>query len=375
MALSTRHFWCTTRVPSLAPRRASGSSGRRPVAGALFRVIAVVSGSSALLLSILPADAGLAAVAPTIYFYSNIAGFINGQSPPSANPSFIPLTEDGAGILEDLHWTGWGSSAARATGVSSASTCNPSCGTGKRINTPVRITLSNPGRFLGYEVYRCFQLTNLSFPRSDEYACIGRLGNEYGYVYAKKVPTPTSNPRTPSAETIAASLACAAGGIPVGSTDSAGFHCAVTSFRRSHVDPDYAVVGIMPENAQGHAESNGSSALVDFATETVVVGPSGNLGVCQFGYVPPPQNPPCRSGEPWPPYLLRLATRDEPDSRLDLERHSSQHPAERDRRYVPNRRHRECRRGNIRRCSPFERVDGRRLFHRVDLWFGYRLHH
>jgi len=104
--------------------------------------------------------------------------------------------------------------------------------------------------------------------------------------------TTTSTPTIPTAESTAARLVCAAAGIPVGSTDSAGFHCAVTFFRRSHVDPDYAVLGIILDNAQGQAESNGSAALVDLATNSVVVGPSGNLGVCQFGYVPPRQVPP-----------------------------------------------------------------------------------
>jgi hypothetical protein len=104
-------------------------------------------------------------------------------------------------------------------------------------------------------------------------------------------PTPTSTPKAPTAEGAAARLVCAAGDVPVGSTDSAGFHCAVTFFRRSHVDPDYAVLGIILENAQGQPESNGSAALVDLATNSVVLGPSGNLGVCQFGYVPPPQVP------------------------------------------------------------------------------------
>ena len=105
-------------------------------------------------------------------------------------------------------------------------------------------------------------------------------------------PTSTSTPRTPTAEAIAGRLACAAGDIPVGTTDADGFHCAVIFFRRSAVDADYAVVDLRLEDVEGRPESNGSGALVDLATGSVVVGPSGDLGVCQFGYVPPPQVPP-----------------------------------------------------------------------------------
>ena len=90
-----------------------------------------------------------------------------------------------------------GSSVARAVGVSSSSTCQPNCATGRRINSPVRITVSNPGRFLGYEVYRCFQLVFPSLPRSDEHECIGRL----------EVDTGTSTPSAAAFTTISTTAA------------------------------------------------------------------------------------------------------------------------------------------------------------------------
>ena len=292
MALRTRNLWPITRALSVRRRRATGCSSGVAVAPLSVRLAVLVVASSLSMLSLAPAATSLAAVAPTIYFYPNIPAFISARTPPAARPSLIPLTEDGASVLEDLHWTGWGSSVARATGVSSSSTCNPSCGTGRRVKSPVEITVSDPGRFQGYEVYRCFQLTFPAFPRSDEYACIGRLAGGYGYVYAKKVVTPTSSPRTPTPETTAARLACVADGYPVGSTNLEGLHCAVTSFRQSPVDPDYAVVWLSLANAQGRAESDSAGALVNLATGTVVIRPNHLFGVCRFGYVPPPQVPP-----------------------------------------------------------------------------------
>ena len=158
-------------------------------------LIALLVALSLSVLANVAADASPAVVAPTIYFYTNIPAAINAQNPPAARPSLIPITEDGSSVLEGLDWTGWGSSVARAVGVSSTSTCKPSCGTGHRINTPVQVTLSNPGQFLGHEVYRCFQLTFPSFPRSDDHECIGRLGSEYVYVNSSApLPPPQTVP-------------------------------------------------------------------------------------------------------------------------------------------------------------------------------------
>ena len=156
----------------------------------------------------------------------------------------------------------------------------------------MRVTLSGPGRFQGHEVYRCFQFTFLTSPPSGESACIGRLGTGYGYVYAKKLPTATSSPIAPTAEATGARLACAADGYPVGSTNSEGLQCRVTSFKQSPLDPNYAVVWLMLVNAQGRSASDTAGTLVDLATGSVVVRPVHLFGVCRFGYVPPRQVPP-----------------------------------------------------------------------------------
>ena len=289
MALRTRQSWHATGAPS--PRRRTVTRCCSRAAGAVLwtRMPAVLVASTLSALTIVLAATSLAAVAPTIYFYTNIPGFISSQTPPAASPSFIPLTEDGASILEDLRWTGWGSSVARASGVGDASTCNPSCGTGRRIKTPVRITLSDPGRFQGYEVYRCFQLTFLTSRPSGEFACLGRLDGGYGYVYAKKAPTSTS--RTATAEAAGTRLACAADGYPVGSTNPGGLRCSVTRFRPSPLDPNYAVVWLMLVNAPGRSASDTAGVLVDLATGSVVIRPIHLFGVCRFGYVPPPHVP------------------------------------------------------------------------------------
>ena len=102
------------------------------------------------------------------------------------------MTEDGSFVIKSLHWSNWGSSAASATAISSASTCNPNCATGRRINRLVRVTLSVPGFVVGYEVYRCFELTVPSDPEADLHECLGLVGHYYGYVPAGR-PSPQSS--------------------------------------------------------------------------------------------------------------------------------------------------------------------------------------
>lgn len=94
-----------------------------------------------------------------ISFWNDIAAPIDKHNPLTVRPSTFLLFEDGQWVLEDMHWTGWGSSVARATGISSASNDIPNAAQGKRIKTRASVTLSDPGRFEGHEVYRCFKLT------------------------------------------------------------------------------------------------------------------------------------------------------------------------------------------------------------------------
>jgi len=132
----------------------------------------------------LPAMASGATPQP-IYFWSDVAATISAPGqPPEApeliRPSVILLFADGSWDVEHLHWTGWGSSVARATGISSASNGIPNQAQGKRIKAPAQVTLSNPGPFKGHEVYRCFTLTIPSHPASDLNLCLAGHGGYWG---------------------------------------------------------------------------------------------------------------------------------------------------------------------------------------------------
>jgi hypothetical protein len=107
-----------------------------------------------------------------IYFFTNTAQPINKQNPLIIRPKGFLLFQDGQWFLEGLRWTGWGSSVARATGVSNSSNDIPNAAEGKRIKTWAHVTLSNPGRFKGHEVYRCFTLT-VPPPATDMHLCLG----------------------------------------------------------------------------------------------------------------------------------------------------------------------------------------------------------
>ncbi len=126
---------------------------------------------------VLPALAPAALPQP-IYFFTDTAQPINKENPLVIRPRGFLLFQDGQWVLERLRWTGWGSSAARATGVSSSSDDIPNAAEGKRIKTSVHLTLSNPGRFQGHEVYRCFTMT-VPPPASDMHLCLGHAHGIY----------------------------------------------------------------------------------------------------------------------------------------------------------------------------------------------------
>jgi hypothetical protein len=116
-----------------------------------------------------------------IYFWGNVAASIRapGISPQVevARPHVIIMFADGSWGIERLHWSGWGTSVAHATGISSASNGIPNMAEGRRIKKPAEITLSSPGRFYGHEVYRCFKLT-VAAPATGEHLCLKDL---HGY--------------------------------------------------------------------------------------------------------------------------------------------------------------------------------------------------
>ena len=135
----------------------------------------------------LPAMAQARASLPQpIYFWGSAAATISvpkglGTAPNFRviRPSLIYMFADGSWDIDHLRWSGWGSSVAHATGISSASNGIPDLAHGKRTKTPARITLSNPGRFQGHEVYRCFTLTVPSYPASDQHLCLTGQGGYY----------------------------------------------------------------------------------------------------------------------------------------------------------------------------------------------------
>lgn len=128
-----------------------------------------------------------------IYLYASLSAPID---PSVANalvvrPSVLYLTYDGAVVVKSVRWSSWGGSVARATGVYSASDCNPSCATGQRTNSQARVTLSSPGRVLGHEVYRCYQLT-VPAQGKDQFSCLRRQGTSYVYELVSKPTSKTS---------------------------------------------------------------------------------------------------------------------------------------------------------------------------------------
>ncbi|HEX5926406.1 MAG TPA: hypothetical protein VFY45_21420 [Baekduia sp.] len=145
------------------------------------------------------ASAADAAIPQPVYFWESTAATIAGPGqqslPPVVRPKAIALFADGSWDVEQLRWSGWGSSVARATGISSASNGIPNQAEGKRIRSAARVTLSKPGTFEGREVYRCFTLTIASRPASNQHLCLKQEGDLW-YLAAKP-----STPRRPTATT------------------------------------------------------------------------------------------------------------------------------------------------------------------------------
>jgi hypothetical protein len=120
------------------------------------------------------------AIPQPVYFWGSVAATIRAPGQPSqpevVRPRLIFIFADGSWAIEQLHWTGWGSSTAHASGISSASNGIPNQAQGKRIKAPAEVTLSMPGRFYGHEVYRCFTL-KVPAPATSEHQCLtGHMG-------------------------------------------------------------------------------------------------------------------------------------------------------------------------------------------------------
>jgi hypothetical protein len=138
---------------------------------------------SALALSLGLAPSAHASAPQPVRFWTNVAATIAGPgiAPPSlaVRPKAIVLFNDGSWYVEHLRWKGWGTKVAVATGTSNASNGIPDQAHGKRIKLPASVTLSDPGRFRGHEVYRCFQLTVPKHPDSNMTQCLTHVGRTW----------------------------------------------------------------------------------------------------------------------------------------------------------------------------------------------------
>jgi hypothetical protein len=139
--------------------------------------------AATLALALAPVASAHETIPQPVYFWANVAATIRGPGQPTdpevIRPSTILMFEDGSWDVERLHWSNWGSSVAHAKGISSASNGIPNEAEGKRIKKPAQITPSNPGRFEGREVYRCFTLT-IASPATHDHMCLTSKG---GYWY------------------------------------------------------------------------------------------------------------------------------------------------------------------------------------------------
>ena len=135
-----------------------------------------------LLLTAGGATAGsIGQAADQIFFYGNAGNPTGVNNPALVRPSVMVMFEDGSWLITNLHWSGWGSSTAHATGISSASSCKPNCAAGQRTHNPAQLTVSHPQNLHGREVYGCYQLTIPATPKANQHACIGRAGSLYIY--------------------------------------------------------------------------------------------------------------------------------------------------------------------------------------------------
>jgi hypothetical protein len=117
-----------------------------------------------------------AASVAKIYFYANVGNPMPGSkfmpNPPRIRPTVLIEHEDGSWVIANLKWSSWGGSSARATGISSASSCNPNCADGARTQDPATLVVFKPKRFFGRTVYRCYRLTIAAATKANQHACI-----------------------------------------------------------------------------------------------------------------------------------------------------------------------------------------------------------
>lgn len=150
---------------------------------------------AAMTLAAVLATGARGAAPQPVYFFTDLAATINGQTPLVTRPAMLLMVQDGSWFLQHLHWSGWGGSAARASGVSNSSDGSPGAPIGKRITSPAKVVLSDPGAFEGHRIYRCFTLTVPAAPSADQRRCLEAEADVW--VFALAAVPPTAPPTSP----------------------------------------------------------------------------------------------------------------------------------------------------------------------------------
>ncbi len=151
-------------------------------AGRLLLLAAALVATAAWL-SVGSANAGRARASGQVVFYADVANLVPGTpfltNVPRVRPKMVLLIEDGSAVLEKLHWSSWGGTVARATGILSASNCVPDCAQGKRTTDRAQFVVSQRRHLFGRTVYSCYQLTDPTAPQTYD-ACLKHAhGNPY----------------------------------------------------------------------------------------------------------------------------------------------------------------------------------------------------
>jgi hypothetical protein len=85
-------------------------------------------------------------------------------APGVAKPNSITLAcADGNAVLEHLHWTDWGSSIAKASGIMDQNTCTPDCAQGVFKTYPVKVALT---RTVSADGHPYFVLVEIDFTKA-----------------------------------------------------------------------------------------------------------------------------------------------------------------------------------------------------------------
>jgi hypothetical protein len=201
-----------------------------------------------------------------IYFWSNIPEPVSGgfiPNPLVVRPSTFLLFEDGQWFLQDMHWTGWGSSVAHATGISNSSNDIPNAEQGKRIKTWARVTLSDPGWFQGHEVYRCFDLAVPPPATLGPHPwCLLHSGSLWGLMEG----APTPRPAPPKSLQVLEFNA----GAPLGGTRLGGVECEIDD------DPS---VNLVEVNCQSMSFVSMTSTTPNHI-ETATLAANGRVQLC-----------------------------------------------------------------------------------------------